>query len=361
MNIKCKTGKACGKRCISRAYKCKGQSLLSPSENNSAALLAVAAGSAAAIAIANNYSFQATLPKRELSLRENVDNLEADAEKLKQGNLGSVAIVKDKATGIKYVIKQSFNDLSSRYALLQTSSEVTASDIAAAANIGMSRATMIPHDVDTPLKTRQRVGATLHTFAPGKPIKDLQDAGFQKFQDFNLKQERGMTDQILQSMSLNKELSKIAAFDTFIGNWDRKGENLFYDEKNNRYTGIDNGLSFTRNLGKDNNRYFEKLDFSKLSRKQISSIQTYTNTLEKLIKDNPPKKTIERYASYASQESSEKWELYKQLFPYQNINSNYKSNVKLAQTLKQKLKEFKLDNSDFYPKYFDAYLQAARI
>ncbi|PHJ84524.1 hypothetical protein VF06_08905, partial [Nostoc linckia z4] len=56
-----------------------------------------------------------------------------------------------------------------------------------------------------------------------------------------------------------------AAFDTFIGNWDRKSENLMYDSKTNSFNGIDNGLAFTRNLVSKTLDNFKNLDVGQIS------------------------------------------------------------------------------------------------
>jgi hypothetical protein len=147
-------------------------------------------------------------------------------------------------------------------------SEAICSDIAERAGIPMNKVQMIPAD-HVPLgKKGTRYGATLQEIAKGKSLEDypefqntdigknpthpselIRGLRFEKMMVIENNIPKTLNDlAMLASQSSNKynidDLVDIYAFDTFVMNGDRHKGNLFYDDKANRFTGIDNGLAF---------------------------------------------------------------------------------------------------------------------
>ena len=104
--------------------------------------------------------------------------------------------------------------------------------------------------------------ATLHEFAKGCSTKDILPwDGFSLQQRYrvcgspqwkrwgNLPEEKkGLSRQVIFTMSYNISLAQIAALDTFLGNADRSLPNLYYDKVKDTFFGIDQAASFRRPL-----------------------------------------------------------------------------------------------------------------
>jgi hypothetical protein len=107
-----------------------------------------------------------------------------------------------------------------------------------------------------------------------------------------LENQQGLTKNIIESMSLHKDLPPIVALDTFVGNVDRSLPNIFYDGKNNHFYGIDQAAVFGKNLARlANDRIKELLDegyFKTCDSQIINGLRVYKKTLVELLEINMP-------------------------------------------------------------------------
>ena len=91
-------------------------------------------------------------------------------------------------------------------------------------------------------------------------------------------------------MTRHNELPALVAFDTFIGNNDRGTPNLFYDEHNDTFCGIDMGNAYKQNLCKEAVCQLLRLyrDNYQWSTQEIEALKVYAQTLKNLIELFPP-------------------------------------------------------------------------
>jgi len=95
-------------------------------------------------------------------------------------------------------------------------------------------------------------------------------------------EKKGLTRDVVYMMSLHKDLPRIVALDTFIGNSDRSCPNLFYDSFSDSFCGIDMSGSFNKDLAKCACATIDSLGID-LSDEEIQALQSYYETLKMLI------------------------------------------------------------------------------
>lgn len=175
--------------------------------------------------------------------------------------------------------------------------EVLGSHVAESVNIPMSRARILSQKLCFPGKHFPKRCGTLQICALGKNKHHRKLRLAQRMKSIYPEKERGLIRQIIACMALHPDLPLIVAFDTFISNPDRSGNNIFYNAKTNRFCGIDLELAFKlpyrRDLGYLAGLRIKEM-FSnkvKLNPKELKALKLYTKTLRELFEKNPPMKT----------------------------------------------------------------------
>ncbi|MGB8367529.1 MAG: hypothetical protein WCD44_04180 [Candidatus Babeliales bacterium] len=171
--------------------------------------------------------------------------------------------------------------------------EVVASYIAESANIPVTSVRIIPKDLWFPGKKFQGRLGTLQMYAPGEIKSDLHLE--QRMKSTVPEKEKGLTRNIIRQMASHPDLPLIVAYDTFISNPDRSGNNLFYDETTNCFCGIDLELAFKMPAERRDLGYYACLRILemilqkvKLNQKELNALQLYTQTLQELYDKNQP-------------------------------------------------------------------------
>lgn len=127
-------------------------------------------------------------------------------------------------------------------------------------------------------------GLTLHQQSRSPYTNATMTARFGELKEEN----KGLTLSVIKSMSQHEDLCKIVAFDTFLNNSDRSGPNLFYDNKTNRYYGIDHLAAFTnQSLSKHALRQLSS-HRKALTPAELSTLKNYLSVLKVLYKNNLP-------------------------------------------------------------------------
>ncbi len=184
--------------------------------------------------------------------------------------------------------------------------EVLASHVAESANIPVSCARILPKELDFPGKYFPKRYGTLQICALGKNKHHRKLRLAQRMKSTFLEKERGLIRQIIACMALHSDLPLIVAFDTFISNPDRTGNNIFYNAKTNRFCGIDLELAFKLPYKRDLGylaglRIKEMLSNKvKLNPKELKALKLYTKTLRELSEKNSPMKTYKILQDVAS-------------------------------------------------------------
>ncbi len=333
--------KNCGEICIPKANTCHVNTAIAGATMVAAIGTVGGAGAIAAIYLGTKSDIP-LLADNQLQIvnQKYLNQLKPDGTSPKQGAIGKALFVKD-ASNKRFV----FKEVRHNFHLLEAASEATASDIAQKSNININKVSLIPANLKSPLKTGF-AGASLHSVVPGKTLAELKTNSNSVFENLNIKQQSGLTPAMLSSLSKHSDLPKIAAFDTFIGNWDRKSENLMYDSKTNSFNGIDNGLAFTRNLVSKTLDNFKNLDVGQISLSERNALSQYLKTLKKLRSEHTVDEIKSRYISYFKHEKGD-WNLLKRYSTITNIENNYRSTDKLIQVLEQKLNTSKLDSEAY--------------
>jgi len=173
--------------------------------------------------------------------------------------------------------------------------EVVASYVAESANIPVTPVRILPKYLWFPGKRFQGRLGTLQVCALGEnrfsPGLHLE----QRMKVHVPEKEKGLTRYVIEQMALHPDLPLIVAFDTFISNPDRSGNNIFYNEKTDRFCGIDLELAFKLPCRRDLGyfgccRILEMiLQKVKLSSKELQALKVYTRTLKELYEKNQPR------------------------------------------------------------------------
>lgn len=220
---------------------------------------------------------------------------------------GTDACVQKVTDGTSVFIIKQINDpsIDEQFLLIN---DVVASTIGCHLGISVNEVSFIPYGVASHLKIYPERAATLHSYVAGKDLESYFPAclsvGFTLQQRVtNLRSvwqqkyplahnQQGLTRTIIESMSINELLPCLCALDTFIGNSDRSLPNIFFDQLNDRFYGIDQAASFSKKLPSLTCDRIKELImegyFENCSAGIIDSLRIYRNVLQQLYEDNQP-------------------------------------------------------------------------
>jgi hypothetical protein len=219
-------------------------------------------------------------------------------------NEGCFLSLIENSTSDRFIVKQIKDEDPSEQFLLIV--DVCASHLGVEWGIPLNRVSLIPAGQEFPGKRKQHLPATMHKLVPGASTEDfLPWENFSIHQRYHrplsceklwgkLPEERkGMTTEVMKTMICHVDLLKICAFDTFIGNGDRSNPNVFYDQIENRFWGIDMAASLNALLAKIAYQKFKTIPFDPL-------LELYFSTLKKLHVNISPRAVEELLKSYMS-------------------------------------------------------------
>ena len=203
-----------------------------------------------------------------------------------------VTIIEDQLYKEKYCVKQ----YCVAAKIFLSLKEVLISSIAESANVPVNCVRLIPAEIFFPGKTYKKRMATLHTFVPGKSLKETSQYSRVSIKQFKPKDKiLGVTRSIIDNMSLSKNLAKIVALDTFSGSTNHSRANIFFDKKSNDFYGIDLEKAFLKDLGHLTYESIKKMYAAKsFTSRQIDTLKIYCDTLKKLIAKNSPSDTCKK-------------------------------------------------------------------
>lgn len=199
-----------------------------------------------------------------------------------------------------YILKQiRDSSISEQFLLIN---DAVASNIGYHAGVKVNNVFFIPYSVANHLKYYPNQAATLHEYVKGVDLEQAFPDHLQK--DFNIQQRvinpdsewqkkyplkanmQGMNIDVIENMCCHENLALLAALDTFIGNCDRSLPNIFYDQCNKVFSGIDQAAAFSKKLAKFAcDRFKEYINdgyFYKCSVNVKNGLKLYRNTLVKL-------------------------------------------------------------------------------
>ncbi|HEX4069183.1 MAG TPA: hypothetical protein VHX42_03720 [Candidatus Babeliales bacterium] len=205
--------------------------------------------------------------------------------------------------------------------------ETVGAKIGIAADININDVKIIPAH-DTSLQSVDKyphITKTVHTVVPGTEVDKVALADHINICGALIGQRN------LTSLTLNKDLCKIAALDIFTSNIDRHNGNLFIDNNTNRFYAIDmdwifndiynipnsehityipqNFTALREFLQKPYDRFLatqvytflKNIDPKKLSDKEIEALKEINSTLQKLQAAYPPNKLFTEWMDIAQQ------------------------------------------------------------
>ncbi|MFK7973487.1 MAG: HipA family kinase [Rickettsiaceae bacterium] len=265
-----------------------------------------------------------------------------------EGDDSVVVTIKDSA-GNLYVLKQTKENTSDSQ--LQIIVEYVVSQIALIEDINVPETQIIPATWQHPAKPFKNRIALLQPKVPGVCVnenviqikqssrspwqKDIMDKRFGPLSLANT----GLTPSVISMLVKNKDLSKIAALDTFINNADRSSGNLIYDSDTDVYYAIDHLAAFTnKSLALHALRQISEHE-KELTVEEIEALKIYLATLQGLYNNMPPKKTItsitENMIKFCPKYKQDA-EIVDTLESYSRfIRNNYKDTKKLISYLEQ--------------------------
>ena len=200
-----------------------------------------------------------------------------------------------------YILKQiRFESVTVKFSLLV---DWLVSSLACELGIPINHVSLIPITTQSDLKMYHERLATLHTCMPGTQLnKDLPSFLPQNFQIYQ-QPTHGLTQTIIENMTLHEGLPAIIAFDTYIGNGDRSRTNTFYDEQSNHFYGIDQAEAFKYPLAERAHAQLQNLIkikyFKTCDKKVFAGLRIYRDTLQLLWQQNIPdymKSLLQKYA-----------------------------------------------------------------
>ena len=190
--------------------------------------------------------------------------------------------------------------------------EVVASYVVESMGIRYNKVRVIPASVNFTGKYYPDRLATLHEFAYGS--NKTHDFPFSFHLEQYLKarvsvRDRGLTFQVINDMSLHDDFPPMVAGSTFLSNPDQSSNNIFWDARTERFSGIDLELAFklplSRNLSEvacyQIEKFLKSPGFS-LNKQQYNALEQYNLVLQGLIEKNNPLDTcqlLKNVAAYA--------------------------------------------------------------
>jgi hypothetical protein len=343
-----------GRRESSRKKRPAGESVKSATGGDSrlpvksAVALAAVRGAIAAAAVygvldkvQETYRNSGKTPLNVIS-QEKLDKITLDKSKPKitAGVTGNSYFVKDEEDR-PYIFKQVKLPIS----YMQASADALSAQMGRSLGIKVNSTQMVPAALKHPLK-QGPFGATLHELVPGKPVDSLESG--HRFKDLDIAHRfKGLTPGHLKTLAKHEDLPKIAALDTFTGNWDRGRGNIFYDEKSDSFWGIDMGVGVDHkmsivpnaSLADKNLSNWKGIDYKQLPADRRKALVTYGRTLRKLADEYPPPKQIGLYGDYLSQEKGGLVDIVRRTVGVASIKDNYRSSRRLIEHLEKNLPE----------------------
>lgn len=262
---------------------------------------------------------------------------------------------------LKQIVDPGFDE---QFLLLR---DLVASEIGVVCGIPVNKVFLVPAEKSWDLKFYENRAATVHSLALGKNLEDKTpnflgknfivqqkffnpDSPWQKKCPIK-KNEQGLTKKVIESMALDKDLSKIVAFDTSVCNSDRSLPNIFYDEKTGKFYGIDQAAAF-------NNKNLSHLAFNRINelikenyfdtckKEIISGLRLYRDTLVILHKTANPKLAAEIFENHSKYLLNKNSEFTKKIdrrvkFHKKAFKTNYEYTRELIFLLEQILENFR--------------------
>lgn len=230
--------------------------------------------------------------------------------------------------------------------------EVVAGEIAQALDLPLNHVKMVSAKEDFKDRLFSDYPGSLHLKVSGKAAEEaLPWEGFDLHQKFRTPfmiaskgplsaEEIGLRRDIVTTMSKHEDLQKIVAFDTYLGNIDRSHPNVFHDNVQNRFYGIDMGNCLMGPLPACALVQLEGF-MKELSLEEKEGLKGYKKTLQILMTRFPPAELIallEKHLEKAGftpnnpllwdEDSERKLKKWKQM-----IEENYTSSLKLVEFL----------------------------
>lgn len=176
----------------------------------------------------------------------------------------------------------------------EQAAEALASEIGEKMGISVQSTKIVPANATFPGKEAGLPGS-LHGIAKGEGV----DKAFPN-RKFNVQHLRYKTDdkQIIDDLFMQKDIAEISAFDTFLGNEDRNPNNLFYDKKSGKFTGIDHGrlFAFPFNYKKLKGAIYS--EYSRMTPAQKNNLRAYNAKLKEMISTYTPEDLAQKYDKY---------------------------------------------------------------
>jgi len=205
--------------------------------------------------------------------------------------------------GVAYLVKQK-KDPRKQLAVVR---DALASYVAEDLNIAQHIA-IVPNEKTFPGKTKDGWPATIHTFAPGKTVREQKES---KYSALRLRQfwagaeqfsDKGLTRAIITYMTWHKQLPIIVALDLMISNSDRHCGNLCYDPATDTFFAIDMDDTFNKDLcafACQKINYMLENEGVIFTRKEIVALIEMKETLQFLVKRHNPADLIKKLYSFA--------------------------------------------------------------
>lgn len=191
--------------------------------------------------------------------------------------------------------------------------DLIASNFGSQNYIPVNNLQIIPNLTTCALKKYPNCAATVHNFISGISFESqlpkilssnftIQQRVYNPNSEWQKKypvdqNDQGLTKIVIESMSQHKDLPKIVAFDTLIGNADRSLPNIIYKEDSNNFFGIDHAAAFTKRLPKLAIEQIQKLIdqnyFTTCSKEILESIKIYCDTLKVLATEQNCKQILD--------------------------------------------------------------------
>lgn len=265
-----------------------------------------------------------------------------------RGNHGTVAVLKS-GRGESYVVKQIRKpDPSEQFQLVIDQFCCTIGRIC---GVPINNVACIPPGVPFAGKELVHLPATLHTFVPGVRFDHLDKAILAYFRDMNyyiypVPDKVCMRYSVIRSIAQQRDLPKIAALDTFVGNTDRVPCNLLYDAEHDHFYAIDMANSYRGStMVRDACRELKIMIKEKvqLRPQEREAVHLYVATLRGMLFLFPPKKQIELLVHYAQEagfkEGSSLWDAGAKSRLYRHV-ADIKRNYKYCEKLVDLFEEF---------------------
>lgn len=193
-----------------------------------------------------------------------------------------ISFIEDHEGG-RYVIKQ-YKYSPATILLATTITELVAIELGHKAGIPIDVTYLVPAGIECTGK-QIAMPASLHLHVAGIRFDKYKG---EKYKDIMIcqKDNVGLTRSIITHMACHRDIARLAAYDTLIGNNDRNSRNYFYDELTDSFMGIDMGAAFRRDLCKPSQETIKALlndQLSPLSKEECKGLKDYRDTLQNLI------------------------------------------------------------------------------